>query len=756
MPEDIEALARQAVETQAAGLVEKFLDQLVDSGIGHRARIPCSKLVVAMCNRGGYGVNGFDVQDNTSDIASTHWYDKLFKGVCTDIDAGEFDDLMAFNIEQVAAANGLLAEVEPNKATYQTLCGGHTTQGMKAVEARCPHWDDDLTLDGRLSIIMVAEKSPAYAEAIRMGAEYTIVPSWVLKKFPGLDNAIQAAGNTGQNIAKAVNDPQMLQRVAGMVQTKKTFGQVRTEFKKTRPKNLEALPGMYNFIRKFPDTTLINGLIKYIKSFDTKRKVSEAAYDALQTDYKGVGQAPRIRFGVLAALYVDEKQDLLTTAAIKGMGADKKIADTLDADQTLKELYSKIQSRFAGIDPDELKNNSKAMMSWYGLCADVVAHRCDKNTSSVTKHLVDMKKPPDYAISIKHLQQLCVQRIFADTGIKLTDEFSKYEITTTEKPKQPKEMTEKQKCVRSSDDITSQMMLELGFKVDDVVCAVKREKGAEIIALKITKMENGKIHFHGDDKIWPPADLAEFQQKRWRQFTTATVEDRVWYDYEEEHCQHSSPGNMHNIVKATAMLAVFQAWNDETLVSNGVQLSVHPKGVCAKEKFTIGSLVLAPNSQSVSIKEIKDNDQTPLYGSGGLFMGVTRIDDKLHGVFASSVPPKLKKENCKNTRDTLLVPYWMLEVTDKEENANMKFTIDVSKNVIDANEPVIKVPLIKNSRTLKVDDKLVLFVPTALSLNPKPALKKQKTMNKLYGTTRIVRTVFPRVSSTFVNFKRDD
>ena len=45
------------------------------------------------------------------------------------------------------------------------------------------------------------------------------------------------------------------------------------------------------------------------------------------------------------------------------------------------------------------------------------------------------------------------------------------------------------------------------------------------------------------------------------------------------------------------------------------------------------------------------------------------------------------------------------------------------------NEPVIKVPLIKNSRTLKVDDKLVLFVPTALSLNPKPALKKQKTMN---------------------------
>ena len=731
MPADFEALARQAVETQAAGLVEKFLDMLCDSGIAHRARIPCSKLVVAMCNRGGYGVNSFDVQDNLSDIASTHWYDKLFKGVCTDIQADEFDALMAFNIEQVAAANGLLAEVEPNKATYQTLCGGHTTQGMKAIEARCPHWDDDLTLDGRLSIIMVAEKSPAYAEAIRMGAEYTIVPSWVLKKFPGLDNAIQAAGNTGQNIAKAVNDPQMLQRVSAMVQANSSFDQVRAEFKKTRPKNLEALPGMYNLIRKFPDAILINGLIKYIKSFDTKRKVSEAAFDALQTDYKGFGQAPRIRFGVLAALYVDEKQDLLTPSTIKGMGSDKKIADTLAADQTLKELYEKIQRRFTGSDHEELKNNSKALMSWYGLCADVVAHRCDKNTSAVTKYLADMKKPADYAINIKHLLQLCVQRIFTDTGIKLTDEFSAYELTVTEKPKPAgKETTEKLKCVRSSDDITSQMMLELGFKVDDVVCAVKREKGAEIITLKITKMENGKIHFHGDDKTWPPADLAEFQQKRWRHFTTATVEDRVWYDYEEEHCQHSSPGNTHSFVKATAMVAVFQAWNDETLVSKGVQVSMQPKAACAKEKFTVGSLVLAPNSQSVAIREIKDNEQTTVYGSAGLFMGVTSIDDKLHGVFAVAVPPKLKKEHCKNTRDTLMVPFWMLEATDKEEDANMKLTIDARKTVIDANEPKIQVPLIKNFRTLKVDDKLVLFVPPAMSLNPKPALKKQKTIKK--------------------------
>ena len=119
-----------------------------------------------------------------------------------------------------------------------------------------------------------------------------------------------------------------------------------------------------------------------------------------------------------------------------------------------------------------------------------------------------------------------------------------------------------------------------------------------------------------------------------------------------------------------------------------------------------------------------------MYGSGGVFLGITRIGDKPHGVFAGSVAPSLKKEESKNSRDTLIIPYWILETTDKEETANMKFTHDPSKMVIDAQEPEVKVPLIKNFKVLKPGDKLVLLVPAVLSLHPVPALKKQKTMKK--------------------------
>ena len=99
---------------------------------------------------------------------------------------------------------------------------------------------------------------------------------------------------------------------------------------------------------------------------------------------------------------------------------------------------------------------------------------------------------------------------------------------------------------------------------------------------------------------------------------------------------------------------------------------------------------------------------------------------------AGSVAPYVKKEKCRNTRNTTLIPYWMVEVTNDEADANMKLTMDLSKHVIDANEPVIKVPLMKNCKALKAGDKLVLFVPPPASLHTKKTspLKRQKTKHQ--------------------------
>ena len=208
------------------------------------------------------------------------------------------------------------------------------------------------------------------------------------------------------------------------------------------------------------------------------------------------------------------------------------------------------------------------------------------------------------------------------------------------------------------------------------------------------------------------------------------IKECEWHTYDEAYNNHWSKGMVESFIKASAMAAVYKSWHGETLESKGVSVSMHPRGVCVNQKYSAGELVLSPNSSAVYVREIADNAQTVVYGSGGLFLGFTKVCNKPCGVFAGSVSSSLKKEESKNSRDTLIIPYWMLETTDKEEKANMKLTHDPSKMVIDAQEPEVKVPLIKNPKVLKPGDKLVLFVPAALSLNPVPALKKQKSIKK--------------------------
>ena len=86
----------------------------------------------------------------------------------------------------------------------------------------------------------------------------------------------------------------------------------------------------------------------------------------------------------------------------------------------------------------------------------------------------------------------------------------------TSQPKPPKAApTEKQICVKSNEDITSHMMLELGFRTGDHVTPVKKEKSAQINVYTIGSMVNGKITLVATDAPLPgvEADLVEFQQK---------------------------------------------------------------------------------------------------------------------------------------------------------------------------------------------------------------------------------------------------
>ena len=123
VPANVDVLAKQCVETGAAGHVQALLAGAEAAGIVFSQTINCKQIVTSPVNRGGDGVDSFDVQENVSDVANTKFHKNLFSGLLSDIDHSDFDAVIKFNEKMVASSNGRLAKVEPRTSTHITLWG---------------------------------------------------------------------------------------------------------------------------------------------------------------------------------------------------------------------------------------------------------------------------------------------------------------------------------------------------------------------------------------------------------------------------------------------------------------------------------------------------------------------------------------------------------------------------------------------------------------------------------------------------------
>ena len=712
IPPAIDALAKQAVTSSAAGHVQSLLEALKDAGIAHYQQIKCFQILTSSCNRGGYGIDPFDVQENVSDVAETKFHQNLFSGLVSDIDPSDLEDVVAFNTAQVEASGGILADVEAHKASHISYWGGHTTQGMRSVWAKMPHWDESLCIDGKLSMVRVAEKSPTYAKAITEGATYLVVPSWFLKRYEGLDDAIQSAGNVLQNVAKAENDVQMLQKVCLRVGAGVSFDVLKENFKRTRHKNIESLPHIYNFVRKFPDKELMSCSVQFIKSISKGeiRKLGPQFFDALQTDFKGPNQVPCIRFGALNGLYT-QPSGTFTPGTLKALGTDANVAATISAGADLDRLATLIK-----VDAN-IAQSTQAWLAWSRLCCNVTCLLCKKDSTDVVKLLADKNQPKDYMIHMGHLMLLAVQEITESCGVKLTDEFDDHEIPELQaKKSDPVKIVH---AVRVEADPTAAIMSELGFTVGDTINLVKDKDEVKCFAIEAMKDGVIKLVDVKLKKPAPPAQLADFQSKKWR---VNKSKKGVWHMYKEGYAQHNANAVLQNLVKSAAALAVYAAWDSETLQSDEVKVLEGAKGVMACKHFGVGTMVLAPNSQNVNLREIKNKESPALYSNSGIYLGSSTIDGKHFMLSAGGSNMSLKRESSRNAKETLMIPFWCMETGD-ETTANMKLTMDLTKHIIDPCSPEVKVPLLKNHKAIKNGDRLVVLVKQPGA----PALKRQKT-----------------------------
>ena len=145
--------------------------------------------------------------------------------------------------------------------------------------------------DGRLSMSRIIASDVSLKPILSVGATYTYVPRRVFRKFEGLDLIAQGAGNYIQGVAKAEHDVQQLMKIATRIEQEMPFSKIRENLKKSKCLNMEALQGMFQFLRKFGGEpknlhAARSTAHKIRAEGDTKRRVGQDIWDALGLDYK--------------------------------------------------------------------------------------------------------------------------------------------------------------------------------------------------------------------------------------------------------------------------------------------------------------------------------------------------------------------------------------------------------------------------------------------------------------------------------------
>ena len=78
-----------------------------------------------------------------------------------------------------------------------------------------------------------------------------MIPNWFLKLYPGLKAIIIAGGNVRNNVEQADRDLQVLTKVSQRVQSGMGFDVIKKSLDVNRFKNVEEVPGIFQFARNF-------------------------------------------------------------------------------------------------------------------------------------------------------------------------------------------------------------------------------------------------------------------------------------------------------------------------------------------------------------------------------------------------------------------------------------------------------------------------------------------------------------------------
>ena len=234
---------------QAADRLEEFLEK---EDLLYYMRIDCRAIGFDPSNRDKVGGNPLDVHALISAIKKAGWSaPAVSHATCVEIIPGD-TTVEEFNRRFCEGTD--LMQVRLGSIKYGSLSCGHNNMGHRAILASCPHPDPAVTKDGRLSVDVIRQTDPRYADAIQQGMEWKVLKYEVRQRYPEALRIIQAARNVFGHVQRQTSVVQGLKQIHNMVSAFQSvnrpvdWDEIRRAVLDTQPPFADDIEFLINFV----------------------------------------------------------------------------------------------------------------------------------------------------------------------------------------------------------------------------------------------------------------------------------------------------------------------------------------------------------------------------------------------------------------------------------------------------------------------------------------------------------------------------
>ena len=605
--QEIDSLLASASSGKAplVNVVEKVLTMLQQAGLSYKATLPVRSVGVDPSNRDGFGLSAENVHALGDDIAFMGWsWGEVKHPTCVEEAPG--GTLVNDFTRALCDGSPLLPDVKKGSLKYGSLSCSHTHMFLRCIEASVKSENAALSLDGKLSFVMVEAKDKEFAKAVRRGLTWTVLSHEVRTRFPTFLTLVQSARNVSQQVGRVEHEVQMMLRIHRLASVQQRQGlepqweAIKAAVLRSRPPCAPDLPQLIAFVASCAggvDAPFLHGLVEFHRLCvnPDARKICGGFFQSVADN---LASAPYIALAMVKAQYTCPK-DKVNRHKECAWISEKEVS-TLSKQQRLDDAEQELRSTHLRVS-DSAKQE--------GVPLPVVVEVLANLDTKLIRFLLEKEARSSTSASATSVKELCQQAVRslvakAPETLKHVEDYLETPTLRPEVSTPPSGSAQKlQLRLAEFKDGQAEAIVKLrakGFDVDVCVVELKKPSGQFKID-KTTQDDVILVPSDSSDKLAGPRILPveEFLQ----QFRLAPAKQvvRVHPGWPSGSPMRTDAYQLH-IAKAMISIAMQRASLVVGELSEHVEIYDKPRSVRAKMAFAPRVLRLVPESFKVSAR----------------------------------------------------------------------------------------------------------------------------------------------------------